>query len=76
LLSNTEKANGEPFFFRGWTGMIMRIIKNDPLAEIREVREKISAIYGHDTNRLIKHYKELEKRYKGRMAKDSLKKST
>jgi hypothetical protein len=53
----------------------MKIRKDDALAQIREVRERISATYGHDTNRLIKHYKELEKRYKGRMAKDSLKKS-
>ena len=43
-------------------------MRKDPLIdEIRAVRHKISAEYGHDTRRLIHHYKELEKKYADRM---------
>ena len=34
---------------------------------IREVRHKISAEFGHDTKRLIEHYRELEKKYADRL---------
>ena len=34
----------------------------DPLIEeIREVRRKISAEFGHDPRRLVEHYRELER---------------
>jgi len=37
------------------------------IEEIRAVRRKISAQYGHDTKALLKHYKELEAKYKNRI---------
>lgn len=37
---------------------------------IREVRHKISAEFGHDTKRLLEHYRELEKKYADRIVKD------
>lgn len=43
-------------------------IKDDPAIEqIREVRHRISAEFGHDTKRLIDHYRELEKKYADRL---------
>lgn len=45
-------------------------IKDDPAIEqIREVRHRISAEFGHDTKRLIDHYRELEKKYADRLVK-------
>lgn len=45
-------------------------IKDDPAIEqIREVRHRISAEFGHDTKRLIDHYRELEKKYADRLIK-------
>ena len=45
-------------------------IKDDPaIEEIREVRHRISAEFGHDTKRLIDHYRELEKKYADRLVK-------
>lgn len=36
-------------------------MKPNPLIEeIREVRHRISAAFGHDTQRLVRHYQELE----------------
>lgn len=37
---------------------------------IREVRHKISAEFGHDTKKIIEHYRELEKKYADRIVKD------
>lgn len=37
---------------------------------LREVRHKISAEFGHDTKRLLEHYRELEKKYADRIVKD------
>ncbi len=43
-------------------------MRKDPVIdEIRAVRHEISAEHGHDTRRLIRHYKELEKKYADRM---------
>ena len=42
--------------------------KDIAIEEIRAVRRKISAQYGHNTKALLKHYKELEARYKDRIA--------
>jgi hypothetical protein len=37
-------------------------METDPLIEeIREVRRKISAEFGHDPRRLVEHYRELER---------------
>ena len=42
--------------------------EEDPgIAWIREVRHKISAEFGHDTKKLIEHYRELEKKYTDRL---------
>ena len=46
-------------------------MKKDPVIdEIRAVRHKISEEFGHDTKRLLDHYRELEKKYKHRMMKE------
>ena len=38
-------------------------MKDFPVIDrIREVRRKISAKHGHDTERLIRHYQEMEKK--------------
>jgi hypothetical protein len=38
-------------------------MKPDPIvAEIRETRHQISAAFGHDTDRLAEHYKQLDKK--------------
>jgi hypothetical protein len=38
-------------------------MKDDPIiAEIRRVRHKISAACGHDTKRLVEHYRNFEKK--------------
>ncbi len=43
-------------------------MKPDPaIDEIREVRHRISAEFGHDTRALLDHYRELEKLHSGRM---------
>ncbi len=43
-------------------------MKLDPVVErVRAARHRISAEHGHDTQRLIRHYKELEKKYSDRM---------
>ncbi|MCI0682173.1 MAG: hypothetical protein L0Y71_08720 [Gemmataceae bacterium] len=42
--------------------------QNDPVIdEIREIRRRISARFDHDPARLIAHYIELQKQYKGRL---------
>jgi hypothetical protein len=40
------------------------------IAWIREVRHKISAEFGHDTKKLLEHYRELEKKYADRIVRD------
>ncbi|MDY6905888.1 MAG: hypothetical protein SWH61_14520 [Thermodesulfobacteriota bacterium] len=38
-------------------------MKDDPVIQrIRDVRRQISEEHGHDTQKLIKHYQELEKK--------------
>ena len=45
-------------------------MKLDPVVErVRAARHRISAEHGHDTRRLIRHYKELEKKYADRIAR-------
>jgi hypothetical protein len=39
--------------------------------EIRQVRHRISERYGHNTRLLLKHYKELEKRFESRLVKET-----
>ena len=40
----------------------------DPVIdEIREVRHQISARFGHDPEKLVKHYMELQKEYRDRL---------
>ena len=47
------------------------IEEEDPgIAWIREVRHRISAEFGHDTKKLLEHYRELEKKYEDRMVRD------
>lgn len=47
-------------------------MKRDPAIEnIRKTRHEISERYGHDTQALIAHYRALEKKYSGRMVKES-----
>lgn len=42
--------------------------RSDPvIEEIREVRHRISARFGHDPARLVAYYMELQKQYKDRM---------
>ena len=44
-------------------------MKLDPVVErVRAARHRISAEHGHDTRRLIRHCKELEKEYADRIA--------
>ncbi len=42
--------------------------QNDPVIdEIREVRERISARFGHDPARLVAYYIELQERHRDRL---------
>ena len=43
---------------------------SDPvIEEIREIRHDISARFGHDPERLVAHYTELQKRYQDRLVR-------
>jgi hypothetical protein len=43
---------------------------DDPVIdEIREIRHRISARFGHDPARLVAHYMELQKTFAGRFVK-------
>jgi hypothetical protein len=44
--------------------------KDSAIAEVRDIRHRISARYGHDTRALLTHYKELQKRFADRMLKE------
>jgi hypothetical protein len=46
--------------------------KDPPVDEIRAVRHRISARFGHDTKALLDHYRELEKQYADRMLRKPL----
>ena len=49
-------------------------MKDFPVIDgIREVRRKISEEYGHDTERLVKHYKEMEKQTKHKFFRREIK---
>lgn len=39
--------------------------------DVREVRHRISERYGHDTEALLRHYKQLEERYASRILRES-----
>jgi hypothetical protein len=46
----------------------MRQSRNDPVIdEVREVRHRISARFGHDPEKLVAYYMELQKQYEGRL---------
>ncbi|HWP43611.1 MAG TPA: hypothetical protein VNO14_10275 [Blastocatellia bacterium] len=43
-------------------------VKDDPtIGRIREVRQKVSEECGHDAQRVVEYYRELQKKYQGRM---------
>ena len=45
-------------------------MKKDPTIEhIRAIRHQISVEFDHNPRRLVAHYREMEKRYKGRILK-------
>ena len=47
-------------------------MKRDPAIEmIRKTRHEISEKHGHDTQALIAHYRALEKKYAGRLVRES-----
>lgn len=47
-------------------------MKKDPAIEkIRKTRRQISQKFGHDTRALIAHYRSLEKKYAGRIVRES-----
>jgi hypothetical protein len=42
--------------------------RNDPaIDEVREVRHRISARFGHDPEKLVAYYMELQKQYEDRL---------
>ena len=46
----------------------MKPSQDDPVIdEIREVRHRISARFGHDPDRLVGYYIELQRRYRDRL---------
>jgi hypothetical protein len=46
----------------------MNKMPSDPvIEEIREVRHRISARFGHDPERLFEHYLEVQKEYRDRL---------
>jgi hypothetical protein len=48
----------------------MRPTQSDPVIdEIRDVRYRISARFGHDPERLVAYYMELQKQYEDRLIK-------
>jgi hypothetical protein len=48
--------------------MMMNQSHSDPVIdEIREIRHNISARFGHDPERLVAHYVELQERYRERL---------
>lgn len=50
--------------------MMMNQSNSDPVIdEIREIRHKISARFGHDPERLVAHYAELQERYRDRLVR-------
>jgi hypothetical protein len=47
----------------------MRQIKADPVIdEVREIRHRISERFGHDPERMVAYYMELQKQYRDRFA--------
>jgi hypothetical protein len=50
--------------------MMMNQSHTDPvIEEIREIRHNISARFGHDPERLVAHYAELQERYRERLVR-------
>lgn len=48
----------------------MKPTQSDPVIdEIRDVRHRISARFGHDPERLVAYYMELQKQYEDRLIK-------
>lgn len=49
-------------------------MKDFPVIDrIREVRKKISEEHGHDTEKLVKHYQDMEKQSKRKLFKREIK---
>lgn len=44
--------------------------KDQLIDEIRAVRHRISERFGHDTKKLCDHYREVEKKHRGRMLRE------
>ena len=44
--------------------------KDEAIEDIRRTRREISRRFGHDTQALIAHYKELQKKYANRLVAD------
>jgi hypothetical protein len=49
----------------------MKADEDPGIAWIRKVRHKISAEFGHDSKKLVEHYREIEKKYADRLIKPS-----
>jgi len=50
----------------------MNKMPSDPVIdEIREVRHRISARFGHDPERLFEHYMQVQKEYQSRLVDNS-----
>jgi hypothetical protein len=50
--------------------MTMKQTKSDPVIdEVREIRHRISARFGHDPSRLVAYYIDLQKQYQDRLLK-------
>jgi hypothetical protein len=48
----------------------MKKTQSDPVIdEVREVRHRISARFGHDPSRLVAYYMDLQKQYEDRLLK-------
>lgn len=48
----------------------MKEMKSDPVIdEVREVRHRISARFGHDPSRLVAYYMDLQKQFEDRLLK-------
>ncbi len=44
--------------------------KDYTIERIRAIRHQISAEYNHDPRQLVAHYREMERKYEGRIFKD------
>jgi hypothetical protein len=52
-------------------------VKDDPtITRIREARRQISKEYGHDPQKIVEYYAELQKKYQDRIIRDSEEETT